>query len=318
MSISFLWSFRQYSEIFPKIRKCSGMLVSSSWNTRRIFGKPQQQENARNFAKGIKGKHIAQQRKKLFETSGVALTLTEVPIPFKLKSPRDPRERVASVSPTRSPSPSSPRLQPWQRRGTISRDTPPRTMDTQSRGRLSRKSKSMQELNSVFVDGRSPSYSKPTSSSIRKQSVSGENSPRDVGSGGAEQNRRKSLTTSSRRSSNAGGQGESSTARSRLSSSGPVGSQRPGPPTVSRSASFGSRPRTLIPVMEPRSKTMVSSRPARETQRRASSALPGKVENKGEYWQRNLISYGCDEGGGLLREDGIRSGRDVMVLVNCM
>ena len=176
----------------------------------------------------------------------------------------------------------------------------------------------MQELNSVFVDGRSPAYSKPTSSSIRKQSVSGEISPRDVGSGVAEQNRRKSLTTSSRRSSNAGGQGESSTARSRLSSSGPVGSQRPGPPTVSRSASFGSRSRTMIPAMEPRSKTMVSSRPARETQRRASSALPGKVENKGEYWQRNfdVLCMGAWRGGGRLRED--RSGREVMVLVNCV
>ena len=169
-------------------------------------------------------------------------------------------------------------------------------MDTQLRGRLSRKSKSMQELNSAFVDGGRPSYSKPTSSSIRKKSVSGENSPRDVGSGMAEQNRRKSSTTGSRRSSNAGGQGESSTARSRLSSSGPVGS-KPGPPTVSRSASFGSRPRALIPVMEPRSKTMVSSRPARETQRRASSALPGKVENKGESdRQQNVMFYGCGEG----------------------
>ena len=227
----------------------------------------------------------------MLETSEVELTLTDVPIPFKLKSPRDPRGRVTSVSPTRSPSPSSPRLQPRQRRGTISRDTPPRTMDTQSRGRLSRKSKSMQELNSVFVDGRDPSYSKPTSSSVRKQSVSSEK----VGSSVAEQNRRKSLANSSRRSSNAGGQGESSTARSRLSSSGPVGSQRPGPATVSRSASFGSRPRPLIPVMEPRSKTMVSSRPPRETQRRASSALPGKVENKGKYWQRNLMSYKCGE-----------------------
>lgn len=217
----------------------------------------------------------------MFDTSEVAQTLTDVAIFFKLKSPRDPKGRVASVSPTRSPSPSSPRLQPRQRRGTISRDTPPRTMDTQSRGQLSRKSKSMQELHSVLVDGRSPSYSKPTSSSIRKQSVSGENSPRDVAFGVAEQNRKKSLTSTSRRSSNAGGQGESSTAGSRLSSSGPVGSQRPGPATVSRSASFGSRPRTLIPVMEPRSKTMISSRPARETQRRSSSALPGKVENKG-------------------------------------
>lgn len=180
--------------------------------------------------------------------------------------------RVTSVSPTRSPSPSSPRLR--QRRGTMSRDTPPRTIDTQPRGRLSRKSKSMQELNSVYVDGRSPSYSKPTSSSIRKNSVTGENSPRDGGSGGPEQSRRKSLATSSRKSCNV----ESPTARGRLSSSGPVGSQRPGPPTVSRSASFGSRPRILIPVMEPRSKTVVSSQPAREPQRRASSALSGRVE----------------------------------------
>lgn len=224
---------------------------------------------------------------------------------------------MASVSPTRSPSSSSPRLQPRQRRGTISRDTPPRTMDTQLQGRLSRKSKSMQELNSVFVDGRSPSYSKPTSSSIRKKSVSGENSPRDVGSGKVDQNRRKSLTAGSRRSSNAGGQGESSTARSRLSSSGPVGS-RPGPPTVSRSASFGSRPRTLVPVMEPRSKTMVSSRPARETQRRASSALPGKVENKGKSdHQQNFMSYGCMERA-WAAGSGITEGCYVMVLVSCM
>ncbi|KAL9981597.1 hypothetical protein ACROYT_G010322 [Oculina patagonica] len=192
----------------------------------------------------------------------------------QLKSPRDPVTRVTSVSPTRSPS-SSPRLR--QRRGTMSRDTPPRTIDTQPRGRLSRKSKSMQELNSVYINGRSPSYSKPTSSSIRKNSVTGDNSPRDGASGGPEQSRRKSLATSSRKSSNV----ESPAARGRLSSSGPVGSQRPGPPTVSRSASFGSRPRTLIPVMEPRSKTMVSSQPAREPQRRASSALSGRVEYRG-------------------------------------
>ena len=221
--------------------------------------------------------------------------MTRTVIHLQLKSPRDPVRRVTSVSPTRSPSPSSPRLR--QRRGTVSRDTPPRTIDTQSRGRLSRKSKSMQELNSVYVDGRSPSYSKPTSSSVRKHSVTGENSPRDVGSAGSEQSRVKSLAASPRKSSNV----ESPAARSRLSSSGPVGSQRPGPPTVSRSASFGSRPRTLIPVMEPRSKTMASSRPAREMQRRASSALPGRVEhrnrstswapNMGEYWQQNLMYF---------------------------
>lgn len=294
--------------------KCSVMFVFSSKTFGKSSGNLSNTNNSSDFlewvevahaeckklCEGKKGKNRSSaKRKKLFETSEVALTLTDITIPFKLKSPRDPRGRVASVSPTRSPSPSSPRLQQRQRQGTMSRDTPPRTMDTQSRGRLSRKSKSMQELNSVFVDGRSPSYSKPTSSSIRKHSVTGENSPRDVGTGVAEQNRRKSLATSSRRSSNAGGQGESSSARSRLSSSGPVGSQRPVPSTVSRSASFGSRPRTLIPVMEPRSKSTVSSRPTRETQRRASSAQPGKVENKGEYWQRTLMSFGCGEGGGV-------------------
>lgn len=237
--------------------------------------------------------------------------LTDKTINLQLKSPKDPVRRVTSVSPSRSPSPSSPRLR--QRRGTLSRDTPPRTMDTQTRGRLSRKSKSMQELNSVYVDGRSPSYSKPTSSSIRKHSVTGENSPRDGGPGSTEQSRRKNLAASSRKSSNVGVQGDSSTARSRLSSSGPVGSQRPGPATVSRSASFGSRPRTLIPVMEPRSKTMVSSRPTKEAQRRASSALPGRVEHRsrstswtpdgGKYRQSKLYvsgggGAGWDRGGG--------------------
>ena len=194
--------------------------------------------------------------------------------------------RVTSASPSRSPSPSSPRLQHRQRRGTMTRDTPPRTIDTQTRGRLSRKSKSMQELTSVAVDGRNPSYSKPTSSSMRKQSVTGESSPREGTSsspGTAGQPRRRSLAASPRKLSNAGPQGESPAGRSRLSSSGPVGSPRAGPPQVSRSASFGSRPRPLVPVMEPRSKTMVSSRPARETQRRGSSALPGRAETRGEY-----------------------------------
>ena len=192
------------------------------------------------------------------------------------------------MSPSRSPSPSqSPRLQPRQRRGTMSRDTPPRTMDTQSTKRLSRKSQSMQELSSVLVDGRSPSYSKPTSSSIRKHSVTGDSASPSA----PEQSRRKSLATNSRRSSNVGAQGESTTARSRLSSSGPVGSQRPGLAGVSRSASFGSRPRTMLPVMEPRSKTMVNPRPARETQRRASSAVPAKVDcHRGEYCQRKVMS----------------------------
>ena len=182
------------------------------------------------------------------------------------------------MSPSRSPSPSSsPRLQPRQRRGTIARDTPPRTIDTQARGRLSRKSKSMQELNL------SPSYYKPTSSSIRKQSVTSDSASRGATSPGApEQSRKKSVATTPRKSSIAGAQGESNTARSRLSQSGPVGSQRPRTAGVSRSASFGSRPRTLIPVMEPRSKTMVGSQPARETQRRASSAIPGRAEYRGE------------------------------------
>jgi len=54
------------------------MSESSSENNQRIFEKPQQQQNARNFVKGDKrnkkGKSIVQQRKKMvFETSGVAL-----------------------------------------------------------------------------------------------------------------------------------------------------------------------------------------------------------------------------------------------------
>ena len=183
---------------------------------------------------------------------------------------------MASTSPTRSPSPSqSPRLQHRQRRGTMTRDMPPRTIDTQQRGRLSRKSKSMQELTSVPVDVQSPTYSKPTDESSPKGGTS-------VSNGTQGQARRKSLATSPRKSSIRGPPGESPSGRSRLSSSGPVGSPRAAPSQVSRSASFGSRPRPMIPVMEPRSRTSVSSRP-RETQRRATSATPIRSESKGEY-----------------------------------
>lgn len=202
----------------------------------------------------------------------------------QLKSPRDPVRQVTSRSPSRSPSPSSsPRLQPRQRRDTLSRDTPPRTIDTQARGRLTRKSKSMQELNL------SPSYYKPTSSSIRRQSVSASDSA-SKGANAPEQSRRKSVATTPRKSSITRARGESPSARSRLSQSGPVDSQRPRSAGVgvSRSASFGSRPRTLIPVMEPRSKTMASSQPARETQRRGSSAIPGRADNREETQKREL------------------------------
>lgn len=210
--------------------------------------------------------------------------MTDIISLFQLKSPRDPVARTTSTSPTRSPSPSSPRLQHRQRRGTMTRDTPPRTIDTQHRGRLSRKSKSMQELTSVPVDVRSPSYSKPTSSSTRRQSVTDERSTKggtSVSNGAQGQVRRKSLATSPRKSSIGGPQGESQTGRNRLSSSGPVGSPRAGSAQVSRSASFGSRPRPMVPVIEPRSKTSVSSKP-RETQRRASSATPMRSESRGE------------------------------------
>ena len=149
----------------------------------------------------------------------------------------------------------------------------------------------MQELTNVVVDGRSPSYSKPTSSSIRKQSLGGESSPREgasVSPGAQGQGRRTNLAASPRRSSITGPQGESH-GRSRLSLSGPVGSTRTGPTQVSRSASFGSRPRPMVPVMEPRSRTEVSSRPARENQRRASSATPTRSQSKGECSSNKLL-----------------------------
>lgn len=202
-------------------------------------------------------------------------------------------KQMKNVSPTRSSSsPSSPRLQHRQKRGTMIRDTPPRTIDTQQRGRLSRRSKSMQELTNVVVDGRSPSFSKPTSSSIRKQSVGGESSPReDVSPSAQGQGRKTSLAASPQRSSITGQQGAKSPGKSRLSSSGPVGSTRTGPTQVSRSASFGSRPRPMVPVMEPRSRTEVSSRPARENQRRASSVTPTRSQSKGECSSNKLFHF---------------------------
>lgn len=196
------------------------------------------------------------------------------------------RRRMTSVSPSRSSSPASPRLQQRQRRGTLTRDTPPRTIDTQARGRLSRKSKSMQELSSVDVDGRRPSYSNPTSSSMRKQSVTGENSQREgtsTSNGNPGQARRKSSVTSPRKlSGNLGTQGDSPAGKNRLSSSGPVGSPRSGPVQVTRSASFGARSRPMTPVMEPRAKSTMSSRPTRDMQRRASSAMAGRVDSSGK------------------------------------
>lgn len=152
----------------------------------------------------------------------------------------------------------------------------------------------MQELTNVVVDGRSPSFSKPTSSSIRKQSVGGESSPREgtsVSSSAQGQGRKTSLAASPQRSSITGQQGAKSPGKSRLSSSGPVDSTRTGPTQVSRSASFGSRPRPMVPVMEPRSRTEVSSRPARENQRRASSVTPTRSQSKGECSSNKLFHF---------------------------
>lgn len=207
---------------------------------------------------------------------------------FQLESPREPVKKMTSTSPT--PSSGSPRLQHKQRRGTTARDTPPRTIDTQHQGRLSRRSKSMQELSTVAVtDSRSPPRSKPTvSSSRRKQSVTEESTTTSLGAKGQTQG--KSLVASSRKSSLGVPQREYPPGRSRLSSSGPVGSNRPSPSQVSRSASFGSRPRPVVPVMEPRSRTVVTSRQTRETQRRASSAAPMRSESKDDLQRKEPVA----------------------------
>lgn len=206
----------------------------------------------------------------------------------QLKSPREPVRKMTSCSPTRSPSPGSPRLQQRQRRGMTSRDTPPRTIDTQHRGRLTRRSKSMQELSTVAVsDSRNP-CSKLNISSGRKPSASEETTTASSGSQG--QNRTKSLAISPRKESIGGPQADSSRAKGRLSSSGPVRSNRSCPSQVSRSASFGSRPRPMVPVMEPRSRTMITSGHTKEKQRRASSAAPLRSESKDDLRRKEAIS----------------------------
>ena len=179
------------------------------------------------------------------------------------------------ASPTRSPTPDSPRQQQRTRRGLASRDTPPRTIQTQSQGRLSRKSKSMQELSSYPLG---PSYSKPTTSSTRRQSQSiSEKSP-------AGTPRRQSSAISPRKLSAAGSAGDAINLKNHLSSCRSAGPPQPGatPARVSRSASFGSRPRPMKPVMESRDNTPVDSRPSRDTQRKTSKSSPRKVEKSGE------------------------------------
>lgn len=146
----------------------------------------------------------------------------------------------------------------------------------------------MQELSTVAVsDSRSP-CSKLNISSGRKPSASEETITASSGSQG--QNRTKSLAISSRKESIGGPQADSSHAKGRLSSSGPVRSNRSCPSQVSRSASFGSRPRPMVPVMEPRSRTMITSGHTKEKQRRASSAAPLRSESKDDLRRKEAIS----------------------------
>lgn len=146
----------------------------------------------------------------------------------------------------------------------------------------------MQELSTVAVsDSRSP-CSKLNISSGRKPSASEETTTASSGSQG--QNRTKSLAISPRKESIGGPQADSSRAKGRLSSSGPVRSNRSCPSQVSRSASFGSRPRPMVPVMEPRSRTMITSGNTKEKQRRASSAAPLRSESKDDLRRKEAIS----------------------------